>query len=169
MVISKFLTIPVVLFLAISVCISPVGIYAQSQLTPNPQSKMISASGSSVVTVSLSVTVPVSNQTIKTNEGTLKSAIIGLLNSGPNIFKTSDNFQVSTKTKIANQINNATQNVEGIEATNAIVGVEIGKALRSVISPTSKQNYTALITVMASSTCKPASGAISCDNAISMK
>lgn len=129
-----------------------------------------SVNTSSVVTVSSSVTIPVSNQSIKSNEVTLKSAVIGFLNSGPNVLKTSDITQTNAKTKIDNQINNATQIVEGIEATNAIVGVEVGKALRSVISSTTQQGQSGLVTITTSSTCKPSILKItSCENIITIK
>jgi hypothetical protein len=130
--------------------------------------------GSSVASVSSSVSVPASNETIKSKEGTLRSGVVSFLNSGPNILKTSDIYQLATKTKIINVVNNATQNVEGVEAMNAIVGIELGKALRSVISSDNQTNDKGLITIATASTCKPSSGDssvnnISCDNTITIK
>ena len=68
----------------------------------------------------------------------LKSAVLDFLNSGPNVLKSSDNTKVIIKTQIMNQISNDTQSVQGVEATNAIMGVEIGKALADIVSSPSK-------------------------------
>jgi len=133
-------------------------------------SAMNATSGpTSSISVSASVTIPVANQTMKSNEATLRSALTGFLNSGQNVLKTSDALQVNTKTKITNQLNNATQSVEGIEATNAIVGVEVGKAIRTAIA-SNQQDASALVTIAILSNCKPSSSnIIFCDNTVSIK
>jgi hypothetical protein len=170
MVKIELVTMFVVFVLANTIWYSSSGLYAQSQPTTGSLSKVTPVSGNARVSVSSSISIPVSNETIKTNEATLKSAVVGLLNSGPNILKTSDNYQLNVKTKITNQMNNTTQNVEGIEATNAIVGVEIGKGLRNVISSTAQQNHTSLITVTTSSACNPAANSVvSCNNTVLIK
>ena len=164
----ELVTVCVLSLLVIFIWYAPEVSFSQSQSTN--VSKMAPVSEKSIVTVSSSVTVDVHNQTIKTKEATLKSAVIGFLNSGPNVLKTSDGYQVGTKTKISNQINNSTQSVEGIEATNAIIGVEIGKALKSTVARGSQSNQSDTITVATSSTCKPvADKSIACDNIITIK
>ena len=111
-----------------------------------------------------------SNETLDIKEKMLRSAVSSFLNSGQNVLKTSDSDVPIVKTKISNQINNVIQNVEGTEATNAIIGVEIGKALETVISPTAQKSHAGGITVMTSSTCKPAAvKSISCDNIVTIK
>jgi hypothetical protein len=96
----------------------------------------------------------------------LRSAVISFLNSGANALKIPEEVATAIKTKIANQISNMTQNVEGSEATNAIVGVEITKALKNLVS--SKSSGT--VTVDASSNCKALTDNIfSCDNTVSIK
>lgn len=123
----------------------------------------------SIVTVSAIVTVPVSNDTIKTKDGMLRTSVIGFLNSGPNALKTSANDQPVVKSKIVNLVNNDTQNVEGPEATNAIVGVEISKALKSIVSE-GNASENMMVTIQSSSSCKPtAVGSISCENTVTMK
>ena len=151
------------LVLSISIWHFPAGIYAQSQ------SLNSSDNGKSIVSVSASVTVQVSNESLKAKDSMLKSSIIGFLNSGPNVLKTAQTDQPNVKSKISNAINNATQDIQGIEATNAIIGVEISKALKSLVS-SSQPNQSALVTIQTSSTCKP-SGAvsISCQNTVNIK
>lgn len=134
----------------------------------------ISSSGitdaSSVVSVSSSVTVQVSNETLKIKDGMLRSAVGNFLNSGPNVLKTTETDQPQVKSKISNEINNDTQNVQGIEATNAIIGVEVSKALRTAVSNSEKPGQAAIVTIQTSSTCKPFTvKAISCDNTVTIK
>lgn len=156
-------------------------VYAQSKPTVAVSNKTQSqptvavsnktgSNGSGVVSVSTSVVIQVSNETQDIKEKMLKTAVGNFLNSGQNVLKTSDSDLPIVKTKITNQINNAIQNVEGTEATNAIIGVEIGKALETVISPTAPKGHAGVITVMTSSTCKPAAvKSISCDNLVTIK
>jgi hypothetical protein len=164
----KCLPVIVALGILISYSFAINGIYAQIKPTTTNQTA-VPSSGSTAAASSVTVTVPVSNQTITTTEGKLRSAVVSSLNAGPNVLKTSENAQANTKSKITNQINNATQIVEGIEATNAIVGVEIGKSLRSVISENSQKTQAPLVTVTTSSSCKPAGTTVSCENTISIK
>ncbi len=155
--------------LLVGICYIQNEIYAQSQPTATP-SNNTSSNGTGVVSVSASVVIQVSNETLDTKEKMLRTAVSSFLNSGQNVLKTSDSDLPIVKTKIANQINNAIQNVEGTEATNAIIGVEIGKALETVISPATQKSHAGIITVMTSSTCKPAAvKSISCDNIITIK
>ena len=124
--------------------------------------------GKNVVKVSSSVAVDVSNSTLKIKDGMLRSAVSSFLNSGPNVLKTSVTNQPLVKTKIDNKINNVTQSVQGAEATNAIIGVEVSKALKTLVL--SFGNSTGVVTVDTSSTCKPsASKSISCDNTVTIK
>lgn len=147
----------------------PVSTYGQSQSTIGP-SKITSDNGSNVVSVSASVTVQVSNDSLKAKDAMLRSSVVGFLNSGPNVLKTTETTQPIIKSKIANQINNDTQIMQGIEATNAIIGVEISKALKSVVSSSDKPNGSAIVTIQTSSTCKPTSvKSISCDNTVTIK
>ncbi len=119
------------------------------------------------VTVSSSITLQVANATLKTNQATLKNAVLDFFDFGPNILKISDSIKLIVKIKISNQIDNVTQTVEGKEATNAIVEVEIGNALNHLISSANKGG---IINVGTSSTCKLAvAKSISCDNTVSIK
>ncbi len=45
--------------------------------------------------------------------------------------------------KLANQVSNGTQSVEGIEVTNAIIAAEITMALKGSISSSAKSNLSA--------------------------
>ena len=83
------------------------------------------------------------------------------------LLKASDADIPVVKTKITNRVNNAVQDVEGIEATKAIIGVEITKALKSKI-PSSNQSV--IVTIDTSSTCKPSNiKLISCQNSVTIK
>ena len=157
------------LVLSISISQFPIEIYAQSQ-SFNSASKTTSGDGKSVVSVSASITVQVSNESLKAKEGMLRSSVIGFLNSGPNVLKTPESDQANIKSKIVNQINNATQNVQGLEATNAIVGVEVSKALKSLVASSDKPNQTALVTIKTASTCNSITvGPTSCDNTVTIQ
>jgi hypothetical protein len=156
--------------LVLSLCMSyfSVSTYGQSQEIANSSSK--TTSDNSVISVSASVTVQVSNESLKSKEGMLRSSVISFLNSGPNVLKTPESNQPDVKTKIVNQINNDTQSVQGLEATNAIIGVEVSKALRSLVSSSDKPNQNAIVTIQTSSTCKPlAIKSISCENTVTIK
>ena len=120
-----------------------------------------------MVSVIANVTVPLSNDTLKKSEGMLKSAVASFLNSGSNTLKKADSDQPFVKTVIINKINNVTQNVQGTEATNAIIGVEISKSLKTIVSPSNKLNQTGMATIETSSKCKPsADKPISCENLV---
>ena len=145
---------------------TPLASNAQQQFGLGNASNTTSASGNSLVSISASVSVPVTNESLRNKDTMLRSAVIGFLNSGANVLKIPDEVMANVKTKIANQVSNMTQNVEGSEATNAIIGVEITKALRSLIS----SKGTGIVTVDASSTCKaPTDNMISCDNTVNIK
>lgn len=166
---SAILGLGVSLIFSITICHIPGVIFAQTLPAVDNSSKMTSDIGKSVVSVNASVTVQVSNQTLKIREGMLRSSVVSLINSGSNVFKTSDSDQSIIKSKIVNEINNATQSVQGIEATNAIIGVEISKALKSVVSTTGKLNQAAIVTIETLSTCKPLTvKSISCENTITI-
>lgn len=143
-------------------------VVGQSQSGSNNVLKSKSSTGNSMVSLTSSITVPISNETLKIENGMLVSAVFSYLGSGPNVLKTLANDQTAVTTKITNKINNDTQLVEGAEATNAIIGVEIGKALKSIISSPNKPNQTGTVTVETSSNCKPAMGSISCENSVTI-
>lgn len=121
------------------------------------------------VSVSSSINLQVSNETVKSKEVLLRGSIVNFLNSGPNVLKTSNDGQTVVKSKIENKINSDTQNVEGIEATNAIISVEIGKALKTLVSSSNQPNQTEVITIKTSSTCTPSNpNTISCVNSVAI-
>ncbi len=140
-------------------------VYGQSQSSTTSATK----AGDSV-SVSASVTVQVTNESLKTKDGMLRSSVISFLNSGPNVLKTLATDQPIVKTKIVNQINNVTQSVQGLDATNAIIGIEVSKALKTIVSSTDKSNQEGTVAIQTSSTCKPMNTkAISCDNTVTIK
>ena len=154
-----------IMVLSVSLCYSPSAIYSQSQ----PPKAGSNATSSDVVSVSASVAVQVANQTLKDKDAMLRSAVSSFLNSGPNILKSKDGNQ-DVMTKIVNKVNNATQNVQGSEATNAIIIVEISKALKSLIAQSTKPNQAAIVTIDTSSSCKPSDNKlISCQNTVTIK
>jgi hypothetical protein len=120
-----------------------------------------------VVSVNSSLTIPVTSDTLKEKGDLLRLAVSSFFNSGPNVLKTEGTDQPTVRTKIINNINKDTQNIEGIEATNAIVNVEINKAIKTINSSASIPD---LITLGTFSTCKPfGNGSISCDNSVTIK
>lgn len=158
--------------LLLSVCTALVLTLGVSYFSVNTygQSQVSYTSENSIVSVSASVTVQVTNESLKAKDGMLRSSVFGFLNSGAGILKTSVSDQPTIKTKISNQVNNATQSVEGAEATNAIIGVEISKALRTVVSSSDKPNQTASVTIETTSKCKPVQiGSILCENSVKIK
>lgn len=158
-----------ILLLTAFMWLFPVGTYGQSQSFKNT-ANTISDNGNSVVSVSTSVTVQVSNASLKTKDAMLKSSVTNFLNSGPNVLKTPQTSQPEVRSKISNEVNNQTQEIQGIEATNAIIGVEIGKALKTVVSSIRDSNQSALVTIQTSSTCKPlGTSSISCQNTVKIK
>lgn len=163
----ELLGVSVVLILSIAISQLPLTVYAQSQSNAVKSSNTTSAIGNGLVSIATRVSVPISNQTIKVVEGMLKSALNDFFKSGADVLKASDSDLPIIKTKIVNQVNNAVQNVEGTEATNAIIGVEINKALKS---KTTSSNQTATVTIDTSSICKPSDiKLISCDNSVTIK
>ena len=42
-----------------------------------------------------------------------------------------------------------------LEATNAIIGVEVSKALKTLVMSSDKPNQNEIVTIQTSSTCKP--------------
>lgn len=160
----------VALVFSVTVCSIQGGVYAQIQPTKKISSNTTSSNGTGVVSVSATVTMPVSNETLDTKDRMLRTAVISFLNSGANVLKMADSDQPIVKTKIANEINKAIQNVEGTEATNAIIGVEVTKSLKSVNLRTVEKNHANSITISTSSTCKlVAIKSISCDNVVTIK
>ena len=148
------------------------GTYAQSKpdIGSLAQNSIGVGAGNNVVSVSASVSVQVSNETIKAKESMLRSAVVNFLTSGPNVLKTSESDLPNIKTKVVNQINNATQSIEGSEATNAIVGVEISKALKTIVASTGKPAPIKPVTIQTSSTCKPSTvNLLACDNVVTIK
>lgn len=117
------------------------------------------------ITVTAKIALQISNQTLKTKTDQLRGVIVNFLASAPNILKSQPSEQPIVKTKIVNLINGDTQNLEGVEATNAIVGVEITRALKTAVT-----NQSSLLPIDLSSTCRPTSnGIILCENSLTIK
>jgi hypothetical protein len=161
-------------FLSISI-LGIISIWTVSVVVAQPFSgsnnipKPLSANETSIK-VNANVVAQVSNETMKDKEGFLKSAVTSFLNSGPNVLKTLPTEQPTVKTSILNFINNDTQNVEGVEATNAIIGVELGKAIKTIVSTSTKSNQTGTVTVVTSSSCAPSSeNVLSCANVVNIR
>ena len=166
---STLVWISVVLIFALSTLHYATIANAQSQSKLKEPLKIKSNENSSV-SVSAIVKVQITNETFKAKDGILKSAVGGLLNSGANILKTPGSVDPVTKSKIVNLINNVTQNVQGTEATNAIIGVEISKALKTANMTSDKPHQTAIVTVESLSNCKPSTAnMISCENTVTIK
>jgi hypothetical protein len=145
-------------------------LYAQSQSKGDLSSSTTSKARSVEVTVSSTASVQVSNATLDAKNSMLKNAVMSFISSGPNVLKVTPSDQPLVKTKIANQISNTTQSVEGIEATYAIIGVEVYKALKTLIASTTGPNQTAIVTIGTTSKCTPSDGKlISCDNTVNIK
>lgn len=155
--------------MSVIMCNLPIPLYAQSQSIQDSSTKTTSSNQNNLVKVSSSFAVEVTNQTLKTKEGMLRNAVIGFLTSGPNVLKLSPTDQTVVKTKIVNQIANATQNVEGIEATNVVIGVEVSKALRTIVSSFKGPNQSSTVAIETYSTCKPSAKLISCENTVTLK
>ena len=103
-------------------------VYAQLQYAGNSSTYMTPATVNNIASVSPSITVQGSNETLKVKEATLKNSAVDLLNGANDVLKTSDSDQVVTKTNI-NQKNNSRQNVESKEATNPTIEVETAHRL----------------------------------------
>jgi hypothetical protein len=165
---NKLQLLPVCVLLILTICILHITqIYAQSQSTTNLKTE--SANEKNALSVSASLTVEVRNETLVAKTNLLRTAVSGFLAAGPGIFKSTDSGEPVIKTKIANKINNSTQNVEGTDASYAILGVEINKALRTVISSSTQPNQTAIVKIETSSTCKPSGPTtITCGNTVTL-
>jgi hypothetical protein len=135
---------------------------------PSASNSSNATQGSDSAAVSATLNVQVKNATSETEDRMLRNSIIGFLTSGPNVLKSIPNEQAVVKTNIMNEISNTTQSVEGVEATNAIVGVELTKAIKSLISK-SDPSQGAIIVVSTTSSCKVASSGLICDNAVTLK
>lgn len=161
-------SLPVCVLLILTICILHLTqIYAQTQSTEKGFSKIGSANEKNALSVSASLTVEVRNETLGAKANLLRTAVSGFLAAGPGIFKSTDSGEPMIKTKIANKINNSTQNVEGTDASYAILGVEINKALRTVISSSTQPNQTAIVKIETTSTCKPLGPtSITCGNTV---
>lgn len=142
-------------------------VHAQPQATTGLSPIITPIKQSTVISVNSSITAEVTNETLKAKNDILRSAVFNLLNSGPNILKTPGGDQPPIKTKIINRINNDSQNVEGIEASNAIIGVEINKALKSITSALDKSIQDGIVTIETSSICNPVKS-ISCVNLVTL-
>ena len=127
------------------------------------------ADGKNIISVNASITVDVSNDTYKAKSAMLTSAVTNFLNSGPNVLKTDPSSKALVQSKILNQFVNNTQTLEGTEATNAIIGVEINKAMRSVISSLSNSNQTSTVRIDTFTRCMTLALGTSCSNTIMIK
>jgi len=104
--------------------------------------------------------------TNETVNAVLSPAVNSLLNLGPFVFKISDKDQIVMKTKIDNQVNNVTQNVEGTSSAYAVVGIELGKALKTVSTSNDSQS----VTVNVTTSCKSMTVVLtSCNNVVQIK
>ena len=166
---KSYLLLVIAISLAVSSGFLPVTIYGQSTSKTSGLSNVASEDKSSVVSVNSSVTVQVTNQTLKDKDAMLRSAVSSFLNSGPNILKSRDGGQ-DVMTKIVNNVNNATQSLQGTEATNAILGVEISKALKTSVLQSKLPNQADTVIIDTSATCKLAQAKmISCQNSITIR
>ncbi len=112
----------------------------------------------------------VNNETLKAKTSMLWEAVVSFLKSGPNLLKTSAVSDPVVKTKISNKINNDSQSVEGVEATNAILSVEITKALKSVNSSSFPTKQPGIVIIETTSLCNPSDvNSISCQNSVVIK
>lgn len=167
---SASLLISFAFVLSISITYPITGVNAQSESSANFSSKIASDNASAGVTVSATASIAVSNATLTTKDKMLRNAVIGFLISGPNVLKITPTDEPVVQTKITNKINNTTQSVQGMEATNAIIGVEVSKALHSLISSSGKLNQTAILVVETSSKCKPSQvNLILCENTVTLR
>lgn len=154
--------------MSFSMCIHPTILFAQSTPAADMSTRTTSGNGTSI-SVSATVAIQISNETLQAKEGLLRSAIITFLNSGPNLLKATPTDTPAMNSKISNQINNVTQIVEGLEATNAIIGVEINKALKTLILSLEQPKQSKAITIGTTSTCKPSGQSIACENVVKIK
>lgn len=162
---SNLLWVWVPVILVISFFTSNLFQLTEGQVNISPSSSNKARSSS----ITSSITMDLSNDTLKSKTSMLWEAVVGFLKSGPNLLKTSASDPI-VKTKITNKINNDSQSVEGVEATNAILSVEITKALRSVNSSSFVAKQTGIVTIETTSLCKPSDvKSISCQNNVVIK
>jgi hypothetical protein len=150
--------ISITLILAFFLAYLPFELRAQA-----PTSANTTLTNSSDIRASLTL-----QATNETDISLVSPAVNSLLNFGPFVFKTSEAYPLTMKTTIENQITNVTQNVEGTDTAYAVVGIELGKALRSL----SAANITDkdALTIQISSTCKPMSNvSATCNNLVQIK
>jgi hypothetical protein len=144
--------------IASSVFISTVLVEAGAQ-TPSTRNSTLASSD-----INAGLTLQAANETI--NSAVLSPAINSLLNLGPFVFKTSDSQQFSMKTKIENQVNNVTQNIEGTDAAYAVVGINIVNALKTLVNSMDQHQ----VTIHVTTTCKSMTIAnTTCNNVVQIK
>jgi hypothetical protein len=120
--------------------------------------------------ISATFTLDISNDTLEDNNYVLWSSVVGVLSSGPNVLKTSATTAPVFKTKIVNKINNGTQTIEGVDTTNAVLSIEIIKALKTVNSSSYSANRTGIVSIDTTSLCKPSDAkSIACQNSVEIK
>jgi hypothetical protein len=169
MIKTRLLWISGVFLLSNIICLFPGAIYAQIPSKTAVTSNTASES-EGVVSVTATVSVKVSNGTLENQEKMLRNSVITFISSGANVLKSSPTVAPNVNTKINNNVNNVTQIVQGIEATNAVVAVEISKALKTVISSSTDTNQTGDITIGTTSTCRPiVLKSITCENTVTIK
>jgi hypothetical protein len=114
--------------------------------------------------INAGLTLQATNETI--NSAVLSPAINSLLNLGPFVFKTSESQQFIMNTKIENQVNNVTQNIEGTDAAYAVVGINIVNALKTLVTSTDQHAVSIHVTI----TCKSITTAkTTCNNVVQIK
>ena len=86
----------------VSFCIfhSHVTIYAQSLPAGNSSTRVTPGNLSNAATVSSTITLQVSNETMKVKEATLKNSVIDVLNAPNDVLKTSDSDQSLPRLKL---------------------------------------------------------------------
>jgi hypothetical protein len=137
-------------------------VYSQTTVTNN------SSTNGDKSQISASISLHIRNETLQVKIDSLWAAVVGFLNSGPNLLKVSATTDPIVKTIITNIINNTTQTVEGVEATNAVLSVEITRALRTVNSSLGVSSN--VVTVDTTSLCNPSGdNSIACQNNVTIE
>ena len=139
--------------------------HAQDLLPEDSSSTTTYGKENAIVYLNSSITLPIISETINTKGGVLTSSVMAFLNLGPDVLKGADNDLPNVKTKINNEVNNVTQIVMGAKSTNAVMQVEISKALASIVALLGADE-TDIITINAISICKTYAA---CDNAVTIK
>lgn len=125
----------------------------QSQFSVDDNTVMTSENKAKMILANSSISLKVRNDTQATDYGRLKDTVISFLNLHSGITMTSDCEDARVKTTISNEINDEIQYLEGSETANAIVGVEITKALKSLVSSDGTIE-TVSVTIKLSSSCE---------------